>query len=112
MSFSLTELASKKVKETLIKENHWYIRIKVVLGGCSGLHYVIEFADVADEKVDACINLPNDIYFGVAIVIDKKSLIYLDDVTLDYVAGLASSSFKFLNPKATHACGCGESFAV
>ncbi|MDP1689338.1 MAG: iron-sulfur cluster assembly accessory protein [bacterium] len=112
MPFSLTESASKRVKETLIKQNHWYIRIKVVLGGCSGLNYVIEFADAVDEKMDACINLPDDIYFGVAIVIDKKSLIYLADVTLDYVAGLTSSSFKFINPKATHTCGCGESFSV
>lgn len=112
MPFNITDAACKKIKENLVKQNHWYIRIKVVLGGCSGLSYAIEFSDEADEKMDVCINLPNNIYFGVAIVIDKKSLIYLSGVTLDYVKNPTSSSFKFLNPKATRTCGCGESFSV
>jgi len=49
---------------------------------------------------------------GVKVIVDKKSLFYLLDTTLDFSDGLNGKGFQFINPNATRTCGCGESFAV
>jgi len=79
------------------------IRIGVRGGGCTGFTYVFEWA----EKVR-----PTDTVFtehGVSIVVDPKSLVYLGGMQLDFVRGMMGHGFKFNNPNAKGACGCGES---
>ena len=74
--------------------------------GCSGVAYKLEFVDVAD---------PDDVTFesyGVKVLIDAKSLPYLDGTELDYTREGLSEGFKFNNPNVKDACGCGESFNV
>jgi iron-sulfur cluster assembly protein len=79
------------------------IRIGVRGGGCTGFTYVFEWADElrATDKEFAA--------HGVAIVVDPKSLVYLAGMQLDFVRGMMGHGFKFNNPNAKGACGCGES---
>jgi iron-sulfur cluster assembly protein len=79
------------------------IRIGVRGGGCTGFTYVFEWADEVrptDKEFSA---------HGVAIVVDPKSLVYLGGMTLDFTRGMMGHGFKFNNPNAKGACGCGES---
>lgn len=79
------------------------IRIGVRGGGCTGFTYVFEWA----EQVR-----PTDHVFsehGVSIVVDPKSLVFLGGMQLDFVRGMMGHGFKFNNPNAKGACGCGES---
>ncbi|HEY5936651.1 MAG TPA: iron-sulfur cluster assembly accessory protein [Kofleriaceae bacterium] len=79
------------------------IRIGVRGGGCTGFTYVFEWAEQTR---------PTDKVFsahGVSIVVDPKSLVYLGGMQLDFVRGMMGHGFKFNNPNAKGACGCGES---
>ena len=79
------------------------IRIGVRGGGCTGFTYVFEWA----EQIR-----PTDKVFtehGVSVVVDPKSLVYLGGMQLDFVRGMMGHGFKFNNPNAKGACGCGES---
>ena len=49
---------------------------------------------------------------GVKVIIDQKSLAYLDGTELDFVKEGLNEGFKFNNPNVKDACGCGESFTV
>jgi iron-sulfur cluster assembly protein len=79
------------------------IRVGVRGGGCTGFSYVFEWADqprASDREFSA---------HGVSIVVDPKSLVYLAGMQLDFVRGMMGHGFKFNNPNAKGACGCGES---
>jgi iron-sulfur cluster assembly protein len=79
------------------------IRIGVRGGGCTGFTYVFEWAETIR---------PTDKVFtahGVSVVVDPKSLVYLGGMQLDFVRGMMGHGFKFNNPNAKGACGCGES---
>src|SRR5437868_3062491 len=102
---TMTPGAVSEVKKLLAKENKPEIglRIGVRAGGCSGFSYVLGFdAPAADDQIQ-------DID-GVKLVIDAKSVPYLDGTQLDYQDGLQGKGFTFSNPNATRSCGCGESF--
>ncbi len=79
------------------------IRIGVRGGGCTGFTYVFEWSEQtrASDKVFSA--------FGVSIVVDPKSLVYLGGMQLDFVRGMMGHGFKFNNPNAKGSCGCGES---
>lgn len=82
------------------------LRIGIRGGGCSGLSYVLDVETKprpSDHRIAA---------FGQQVFIDPKSLVFLQGSTLDYVTGLMEAGFKFINPKAQKACGCGESFSL
>ena len=49
---------------------------------------------------------------GVKVVVDPKSLVYLDGIELDYVKEGLNEGFKYNNPNVKESCGCGESFHV
>ncbi|MDN6683001.1 MAG: iron-sulfur cluster assembly accessory protein, partial [Enterobacterales bacterium] len=73
---------------------------------CSGMAYVLEFVDAPNE---------DDVVFedkGVRVIVDGKSLAYLDGTQLDFVKEGLNEGFKFNNPNMTSECGCGESFNV
>jgi iron-sulfur cluster assembly protein len=46
------------------------------------------------------------------ILIDEKSLVYLDGLTMDWVRNGLNEGFEFNNPNERDRCGCGESFRV
>ena len=82
------------------------IRVGIKTTGCSGLSYVLEFVDdldTDDEVFDQG---------GFKLVIDPKSLVYLDGTELDFVKEGLNEGFEFNNPNAKNACGCGESFHI
>ena len=82
------------------------LRLGVKTTGCSGLAYVLEFVDELN---------PDDEMFesnGVNIIIDGKSLVYLDGTELDFAKEGLNEGFQFNNPNANGECGCGESFNV
>jgi iron-sulfur cluster assembly protein len=82
------------------------LRLGVRTSGCSGMAYVLEFADALE---------PEDLVFedhGIKVIVDPKSLLYLDGTELDYTREGLNEGFKFHNPNVKDACGCGESFNV
>ncbi|WP_134611988.1 iron-sulfur cluster assembly protein IscA, partial [Pseudomonas aeruginosa] len=82
------------------------IRLGVRTTGCSGLAYVLEFVDELAAE---------DLVFeshGVKVIIDPKSLVYLDGTELDFTREGLNEGFKFNNPNVRGECGCGESFNV
>ncbi len=107
MAISLTDNAAQRVKTFLEKRGHGIgLRVGVKTTGCSGMAYVIEYAD----KVDL-----NDTVFelkGVKIIVDPKCLLYLDGTELDFSKEGLNEGFKFRNPNEKARCGCGESFSV
>lgn len=83
------------------------VRLGIKGGGCSGFSYVIEFSDEEPRSRDTVSE-----FDGVRFYIDKKSMLYLNGSTLDYVNTLIFQGFKFLNPQEATKCGCGHSFTV
>ena len=107
MSITLTETAAKHVATQLDKRGKGVgLRLGVRTSGCSGLAYKLEFAD--DFR-------PEDLRFeshGVTVVVDPKSLPYLDGLTLDFTREGLNEGLKFNHPNVKDECGCGESFNV
>lgn len=107
MAITLTEAAADRVQSFLHNRGKGLgVRLGVKTSGCSGLAYVLEFVDELDE---------GDQVFedrGVKVIIDKKSLVYLDGTELDFGKEGLNEGFKFNNPNVKDQCGCGESFKV
>ncbi|MCP3662013.1 MAG: iron-sulfur cluster assembly protein IscA [Gammaproteobacteria bacterium] len=107
MSIKVTEAAAERVNNFLQSRGSGVgIRLGVRTSGCSGMAYVLEFADEQDA---------DDLIFedhGVKVLIDPKSLVYLDGTELDWTKEGLNEGFKFNNPNVKDACGCGESFNV
>jgi iron-sulfur cluster assembly protein len=109
MAVELTEAAARQVKELKQQQNlpeTAFLRMGVRGGGCSGLSYLLEF----DSELG-----PHDKQFeidGVTVVVDRKSYLYLNGTTLDYVKQGLTGGFTFINPQAKSSCGCGTSFSA
>jgi len=107
MAITLTEKAANHVKSFLAKRGKGVgLRLGVRTTGCSGLAYVLEFADEVrpeDQEFES---------HGVKVYVDPKSLVYLDGTELDYAREGLNEGFKFNNPNVKDTCGCGESFNV
>jgi iron-sulfur cluster assembly protein len=107
MAVTLTERAAAHVDRYLKRRGKGIgLRLGVKTTGCSGLAYKLEYADQS---------APEDLQFdshGVTVLVDPKSLPYLDGTELDFVREGLNEGFKFNNPKVTGTCGCGESFNV
>jgi iron-sulfur cluster assembly protein len=104
---SLTSDAVAEVKRLLAEEENrgQGLRLGVSGGGCSGLVYNVEF----DGRKEGDLVIDQD---GFEIFLDRKSIIYLRGVILEFQKGLSGRGFQFRNPNASNTCGCGESFAV
>ena len=107
MSITLTENAAKHVATHLSRRGKGVgLRLGVRTSGCSGLAYKLEFADELRAE---------DVQFkshGVTVIVDPKSLPYLDGTELDYAREGLNEGFRFNNPNVKDECGCGESFNV
>ncbi|MDZ5179212.1 iron-sulfur cluster assembly protein IscA [Vibrio parahaemolyticus] len=107
MAITMTETAASRVIAFLDNRGKGIgLRLGVKTTGCSGMAYVLEFVDELNEE-DEVFD-----FSGVKIIIDKKSLVYLDGTELDYVKEGLNEGFEFNNPNAKSECGCGESFNV
>ena len=107
MAITLTDAAADRVKTFMENRGKGIgLRLGVRTTGCSGMAYVLEFADELDEA---------DVVFednDVKVIIDPKSLVYLDGTELDFGKEGLNEGFKFKNPNVKDECGCGESFNV
>lgn len=107
MAIQLTDVAATRVLEFLKGRGKGIgLRLGVKTTGCSGMAYVIEFVD---EILD------DDSVFeskGVKVVVDAKSLIFIDGTEVDFAKEGLNEGFQFRNPNAKDECGCGESFTV
>ncbi|VXD15256.1 conserved hypothetical protein [Planktothrix serta PCC 8927] len=105
----MTEAAIKQVQFLREKQGKdLCLRVGVRQGGCSGMSYLMDFADPStiredDEAFD---------YQGFKVVCDRKSLLYIYGLVLDYTDDLIGGGFQFTNPQATQTCGCGKSFTT
>ncbi len=107
MAVTLSEKAAEHVANYLTKRGKGFgLRLGVRTSGCSGMAYKLEFADASN---------PEDLVFeshGVKVLVDPKSLPYLEGTQLDYTKEGLNEGFKFINPNVKDECGCGESFNV
>jgi iron-sulfur cluster assembly protein len=107
MAVTLTESAAKHVSNFIAKRGKGIgIRLGVKTSGCSGMAYKLEFADAAE---------PEDVVFdtqGLKVLVDPRSLPYIDGTELDYAKEGLNEGFRFNNPNIKDQCGCGESFNV
>ena len=107
MAITLTSKAAERMSDYLTNRGSGIgVRLSVQTTGCSGLGYNMEFVDSTND---------DDTLFednGVQVIIDGKSLIYLDGTEVDYVKEGLNEGFEFNNPNAKAECGCGESFTV
>jgi iron-sulfur cluster assembly protein len=88
------------------------LRLGIRGGGCSGFSYVIEFHDGPPHARDRVFDLVASDGTGVHVVVDPKSLLYLNGAVLDWEQTLMRHGFKFVNPNEQSGCGCGTSFSV
>lgn len=107
MSITMTERAAEHVRSYIEKRGKGIgLRLAVRTTGCSGMAYVIEFAD----EVAA-----NDEVFeqhDIKVIVDQKSLVYLNGTELDFAKEGLNEGFQFNNPNVKDECGCGESFNI
>jgi iron-sulfur cluster assembly protein len=107
MAITLTQSAARHVSRYLERRGKGIgLRLGVKTTGCSGLAYKLEYADEA---------LPEDVSFeshGVRVLVDPRSLAYIDGTELDFVREGLNEGFRFNNPNVKSECGCGESFKV
>jgi iron-sulfur cluster assembly protein len=107
VAITVTDAAAQRASSFLANRGHGLgLRLGVKTTGCSGLAYVLEFVDELNED-DSVFE-----HNGVKIIIDGKSLVYLDGTELDFAKEGLNEGFQFNNPNANGECGCGESFNV
>ena len=107
MAIHLTESAAKQIQAQLAKRGRGLgLRVGIKKVGCSGFAYTYDYADdvaAGDHTFES---------HGTRVVVDQKSLDFLDGSTLDFVKDGLKQAFKFENPNVDAMCGCGESFSV
>ena len=109
LTVEISEKAAEKIKYFAEKdgtEDNVGVRVAVKGGGCSGLTYDLK---ITGEHTDTDKVVEQ---YGVKVIVDKKSYIYLVGTQLDFSDGLNGKGFVFENPNAKKACGCGTSFSV
>ena len=104
---SITDRAADKIKKIVTAENRddQGLRVKVIGGGCSGLQYKLNFDNPR----------PGDRIFdksGAKVIVDMKSLLYVNGTEVDHKESLMESGFVLQNPNIKRTCGCGASFTV
>ena len=109
----LTEKAASEVKKIIADQvaagetRQLHLRMRVVGGGCSGFQHKLDLDPEVNTKLDATFEM-----HGVPVVIDKRSLLYLDGVTVDFHDDLNKRGFSISNPQAKGTCGCSSSFSM
>jgi iron-sulfur cluster assembly protein len=114
MAITLTEKAASEVRRIVAEQQTTgaapekvYLRMRVVGGGCSGFQHKLDLDPAMNPKLDETFELQ-----GVPVVVDKRSLMYLGDVQVDFHDDLNRRGFSISNPNAKSTCGCGSSFSM
>ena len=107
MTIQLTERAADHIRDALARHGTGMgLRLGVRTSGCSGFMYTVDYADALGED-DMLVE-----QHGVSVVIDRKSLPFLEGMEVDFIREGLNERFSFRNPNVTAECGCGESFSV
>ncbi len=110
MAIILTETAAREIGTIIAQQelNKEAIRLRVGVkgGGCSGFSYVLDLTENQKESDESFEQ------HGIRVVVDPKSLLYLNGTTIDFKDEIMGRGFVFSNPNANSSCGCGSSFAV
>ena len=106
---TVTDTASKKIQQQLKRRGKGVgIRIGVRTTGCSGMAYTLEYVD----EYTAEVGVTNFGHQEFILLVDAKSLVYMDGLTMDWVRNGLNEGFDFINPNERDRCGCGESFRI
>jgi len=109
----VTEKAAEEVKRIVADQQaagtseKLYLRMRVVGGGCSGFQHKLDLDPQVNPKLDDVFS-----FHGIDVVVDKRSLLYLQGVTVDFHNDLNRRGFSVTNPQAKSTCGCGSSFSM
>jgi len=108
-NISISPKAAEQVKNQLTKRGtpESYLRLGVKGGRCAGYSYVIEYEDNSPKEKDLLFEME-----GIKILVDKKSILYLNGSVLNWEKTLMHQGFKFSNPNEKSTCGCGTSFQL
>ena len=112
-AITVTEKAAEEVKRIIADQQaagtseKLYLRMRVVGGGCSGFQHKLDLDPHVNPKLDEVFQV-----HGVDVVVDKRSLLYLSGVTVDFHNDLNRRGFSVSNPQAKSTCGCGSSFSM
>ena len=113
-TLTITDSCASRIKTLRETEGNdgLMLRIAVSGGGCSGFEYVVDLVK-SPRKFD----MPSrhDKVFvsnGARVLIDKKSLLFLEGTQIDWAEQEFGHSFTYENPNAKGICGCGTSFSV
>ncbi len=109
MAIELTDVAAKRIQEFIdqasMPADKTRLRVAVKGGGCSGFSYLLDLTEEEAGEQDEAMESR-----GVPILVDMKSLLYLDGTEIDFRDEVMGRGFVFKNPNATSTCGCGSSF--
>lgn len=101
----ITNEAMTELRRLKAEQDKTYLRVQVIGGGCSGMSYKLEFTDEPNSK-DHIFH-----FVDLTVLVDVKSMLFIDGLKIDFARGLNDSGFKYMNPNAKRACGCGSSFS-
>jgi iron-sulfur cluster assembly protein len=105
MTITLTEAAAKQIRSQIARRGKGLgLRIGVKNVGCSGFAYTYDIAD--DLRDGECVFEEH----GARLVVDAKTLAFVDGAGLDFATEGLKQAFKVENPNVDSTCGCGESF--
>ncbi len=115
-TITVTEKAAEEVKRVIADMEasgqiepgtKLYLRVRVQGGGCSGFQNKLDLDTKYDEKLDYKFE-----FYGVDVVVDKRSMLYLSGAVVDYHVDLNKKGFTITNPNAKSTCGCGSSYSM
>ena len=104
-SVSISERAKQEIRR--LAPANGFLRLWVTEGGCSGMTYQ---ASIDETRTPFDVEVYNQ--EGITLIADRTSSQHLHHLDVDYSDDLVSMGFRFSNPNATKACGCGASFAL
>jgi len=113
---TVTERAAAAVKRHVAEgverkeiepDSKLYLRVRVQGGGCSGFQNKLDLDVKYDEKTDHKFE-----FHGIEVVVDKRSMLYLDGAVVDFHEDLNQRGFTIKNPSAKSTCGCGSSYSM
>jgi len=113
---SVTEKAAEEVKRHIADVaasgsveagGKLYLRVRVQGGGCSGFQNKLDLDPKYDEKTDHKLE-----FHGIEVVVDKRSMLYLNGAVVDFHDDLNKRGFTITNPQAKSTCGCGSSYSM
>jgi len=113
-AITVTPRAVEAIKKQIVKRGkaNTALRLGIRGGGCSGFSYVIEFHDGEPRPKDNVYDYVAEDGTPVRVVVDKKSLVFLNGMTLDWEQTVMQQGFKFVNPNEKTSCGCGHAVTV